>query len=872
MVWYGNPQTPIIFPQIAITNTSLPNATVGVAYSNHINIINNHGAINFQVSGSTGGWLTINSSGFLLGTPITADTETITVTATDSLGQIATAVFPLTVQAGGALQIITSSLSNATVGTAYSSTLQATGGTPPYTWNKVSAVPNTLLAWTVTPGGVAQATPQAAETTSLVVQVNDSAGGTAQATLPVQSVATGALSIVTASLPNATNGGAYAVQLIAQGGVPPYSWTKSSTTGSAVITLDPNGNLHCVPSATGANTFTVTCTDSSNAAVTSPTLTLTVDSALRFAHVDFIDNVLRLPEGFAGTKYGSFSPNIQAQGGTAPYTFTLLSGALPSGLALASSGAISGTIGVNAGAASGVLQVTDNASNTATIPFLLNVLSKDNVTRPVYNTGTGFFVAGGYLRDPNGNRFTMRGWNRDHYDQVPTGWQLTNVSASKDGTGQTNGTVALSVYTNDINNNNLAFKVLPLYPIFDNPATGASTSGDTSTVNLAACVGYWNTNRAAYLSAVGNNWIPGVANEWSGGGSTTAAAPAWFNAHVAVMATITSVSGTVITVNTVSATNPYASCPFAYVSGVSGVTNQMVNIASTGGISGAWTVTATATVGTSSGAGGTLGGGSVGAMRAGGWTTPIKIDAGNFGQSPADILTYAPQIQASDPQQNVIFDLHMYSFYTLANNQVTSAVPSGGNTLVTLNSTASIHPFENPIALFHPALTLTLQGASGGTWASTNNQQYSIISYSTSAPWTVTIALNSSGLGTYTANSARAYDSYNPVILMQSLAALRAQNVCVYIGEFGVYQDADQTCFTQVDVVQACEANNLGWCQWAWDDIGTGSGGASSEWALVPNPFTYTNFSTFTASGQSLGMHPRCSCSALATAAPVFLP
>jgi mannan endo-1,4-beta-mannosidase len=36
------------------------------------------------------------------------------------------------------------------------------------------------------------------------------------------------------------------------------------------------------------------------------------------------------------------------------------------------------------------------------------------------------------------------------------------------------------------------------------------------------------------------------------------------------------------------------------------------------------------------------------------------IDAGHWGQDPADLLTYARQVFNSDPQKNVIFSVHVY--------------------------------------------------------------------------------------------------------------------------------------------------------------------------------------------------------------------
>jgi hypothetical protein len=47
-------------------------------------------------------------------------------------------------------------------------------------------------------------------------------------------------------------------------------------------------------------------------------------------------------------------------------------------------------------------------------------------------------------------------------------------------------------------------------------------------------------------------------------------------------------------------------------------------------------------------------------LRAAGYTTPLMIDAGSWGQDFGDLLNYATQVFDSDPQKNIIFSLHVY--------------------------------------------------------------------------------------------------------------------------------------------------------------------------------------------------------------------
>jgi len=47
-------------------------------------------------------------------------------------------------------------------------------------------------------------------------------------------------------------------------------------------------------------------------------------------------------------------------------------------------------------------------------------------------------------------------------------------------------------------------------------------------------------------------------------------------------------------------------------------------------------------------------------LRAAGYSTPIMIDTGGWGQDVADLLTYAKEVFNSDPQKNIIFSFHVY--------------------------------------------------------------------------------------------------------------------------------------------------------------------------------------------------------------------
>lgn len=103
-----------------------------------------------------------------------AGNYSFTVTVTDSLNNSSTAGFPFTIIA--APSITTGSpLPSATVGQAYSTQLQATGGVPPYTWSITSDTPDTGSWLSINPAtGVLSGTPGTAETETLTVVATDS--------------------------------------------------------------------------------------------------------------------------------------------------------------------------------------------------------------------------------------------------------------------------------------------------------------------------------------------------------------------------------------------------------------------------------------------------------------------------------------------------------------------------------------------------------------------------------------------------------------------------------------------------------------------------------------------------------------------------
>jgi hypothetical protein len=131
-----------------------------------------------------------------------------------------------------------------------------------------------------------------------------------------------AVSITSSIVPDGGVGNGYKAAIAATGGFPPYSLTvvKGSLPPGLILNgLDVTG----IPASAGKFKFTLQLTDSNKASV-AQSFTARIFKALAIK----TDN---LPAGRTGRKY---SGKLAATGGKAPYSWSLVSGSLPSGLNL----------------------------------------------------------------------------------------------------------------------------------------------------------------------------------------------------------------------------------------------------------------------------------------------------------------------------------------------------------------------------------------------------------------------------------------------------------------------------------------------------------------------------------------------------------
>lgn len=349
----SSPTTPV-----AIVTRTLANGVVGSPYSSSIQAANGSDPYTFTVTaGILPAGLTLAANGVISGTPTVAGNATIQVQVADSSNPVEKSIQSFTISIVAQLILSGGALPAGTVGAAYTSTVQITGGTPPYVFAVASgALPAGL---SLASSGIISGNPTSTGTASFSIQATDSSStpqkATAAFTLAVQAAP---LVVTTTTLPGAQIGTAYTTSLQAIGGTQPYTFTLASGALPLGLTLSSSGTISGTPTNSGTSTFTVAVKDASPTPQTvSVTLSITVSSSPLSVQVS------SLATPVLGASYNQ---TIVASGGTAPYTFSVSSGALPSGLTISSSGTITGTP-TTLGTFAVTLQVTDSTQPTAVV-------------------------------------------------------------------------------------------------------------------------------------------------------------------------------------------------------------------------------------------------------------------------------------------------------------------------------------------------------------------------------------------------------------------------------------------------------------------------------------------------------------------------
>ena len=326
----GDPNAEFIF-QIGSTLTTASNSTV--------ELIN--GGNNCNVYWQVGSSATLGTATAFAGN-IVALTSITATTGANASGRLLARNGAVTLDSNSIaicpvcepITLSPSTLPNGTIGAAYNETITATGGTPTYTFDVVSGSLPPGLSLSLT--GALTGVPTTAGSFTFTVRATDAnqCFGSRVYTIDINAVGCPTITLSPATLPAATAGTPYGpVTITASGGTAPYTFAVSAGSLPPGLTLSTGGVISGTPTQSGSFTVTITATDASgcrgsriySAVLNCPVITIAPAT---------------LPGAISGSPY---SQTLTASGGTAPYTFALLSGSLPPGLTLSAAGTLAGT-------------------------------------------------------------------------------------------------------------------------------------------------------------------------------------------------------------------------------------------------------------------------------------------------------------------------------------------------------------------------------------------------------------------------------------------------------------------------------------------------------------------------------------------------
>ena len=325
-------------------------------------------------TGSVPPGLSLDTTGGLSGTSVTAGTYSFTVTVTDSSNPQLTNSTTVSITIDDSLIVIDTSLSPpaGTLTHPYPDfALAATGGSPPFTWSvKTGALPAGL---TLGPDGLITGTVSLSASSSTFTVVATDSAQTPQSvsqsfTIPITNPGPPVITL-TPVPPAGVNGTEYpGFTFVATGGFLPLTWTVPAGTLPAGLTLGSDGSLAGTP--TGANTFNfaVTVTDSATPIAVSASAPFSI--VITNPPPPSI-NTTSPPTGTVGTPYGY---QFAAVNGLAPLVWSETASPQPlPNLSLSLGGLMSGTPS-GAGIFPITVNVIDQLNQSAPpVPFTIRV-------------------------------------------------------------------------------------------------------------------------------------------------------------------------------------------------------------------------------------------------------------------------------------------------------------------------------------------------------------------------------------------------------------------------------------------------------------------------------------------------------------------
>jgi hypothetical protein len=484
-----------IKPALGIGPASLPSGEEGVSYTPKLTATGGTPGYTWSLTGALPSGVSFSNGAFSgKPGPGAAGSYPITVQVTDSVG--GTFGQGYTVVIVPPPSVTTALLPVGEVGVPYPSTpLSATGGTAPYKWAITSG---TLPAGMTFSGGILGGTPTAAGSGSVTFQVTDANGQTGSASLNL-TVTAGPTITTPATLPNGEATAPYSQSLAASGGTPPYTWTITSGSLPAGLSLSSGGVISGTPTVAGGFNFTVQVADSVNRKATQ-NLSLTIIA------IPTITTSATLPQGEVGAAY---SQTLIATGGSnAGFKWSITAGSLPAGLSLSTGGVLSGTPTAAALGVSGfTVQVTDSANGTATLIMSITIIAGPTITTaPTLSSGT--------VGAPYGTLTLAASGGAPPYiwsittGSLPAGLSLSGSTGAISGTPTASGTPKFTVQVTDakgaITTKQFSITIAAGLIVTTPPGLPVTTTGVVYTVTISAAGG-----TPPYIWSISTGSLPG---------------------------------------------------------------------------------------------------------------------------------------------------------------------------------------------------------------------------------------------------------------------------------------------------------------------------------------------------------------------------
>ncbi len=405
------------------------------------------------------------------------------------------------INASEKVAIKTTSLKAGIIKAAYSVTIERTGGASPYTWAISSGKLPAGLTLNKTTGKLS-GKPTKAGTFNFTVKVTDKNKKTATKAFT--------LKITQPSISGTLNNGimkaSYSGTLKATGGTSAYTWTISSgKLPTGLVIGKSNGKITGTPTAAGTFNFTVKVTDK-NGATATKSYKIEITKPV-------ISGTLK-----NGIQKAAYSATLKATGGTAAYTWSISSGALPKGMTLnKTTGKISGTPTAT-GTFKFTVKVTDKNKVTATKVYTLKI-TKTTIGGTIctgviegYSYSSTLTVSGGTAA----YKWTIS------KGKLPTGLKLTysGTTATISGTPTKAGTFSFTVKVTD-KNSVAATKAFSVYVVSKSLIQTATKNVKSASATVKAASSNKKTSQS--LTAAVPNIMTNNPSAFQGNGTITLA-------------------------------------------------------------------------------------------------------------------------------------------------------------------------------------------------------------------------------------------------------------------------------------------------------------------------------------------------------------